>query len=333
MSRSKHTSSPKSREVAVGSSIHLEGQQSDDDEGGGEQQQELHERVAVVANGKGEETSADLENGNEVEKKDAKDTEEDVEREAKEEEEADGLEIEIEIESEDLKERRKRVSESGHLALDRLEQGPQNTAQVEAEGDDKESEREADPNKSWPWLGAAINRVKRSPKVLAIAYLCFLLLAAVFGALVFVDVDDVSSRADAWIASFGVATLLALVAAALLLVEPAKDGDEDEVPWLNTLANTLKENHNANRLFVIFEVVFDIVLAAKNLRQSTAGLPEYDIALTAIVAAGMALCFTVLDIVLFYRFRREIEFVRTQTYDRASMGDGQSASRKRSRQS
>ena len=317
MSRSKHTSSPKSREVAVGSSIHLEGQHSNDDDEGGKQQQELHERVGVVAKGKREETSAGLEDDIEVEKKDVKDTEEDVERVAKDEEEEDGLEIEVEIEPEDLEEKRRSGSESGHLALDRLEQGPQNTTQSAVEGDDdsddKENEREADRNKSWPWLRAAIDRVRGSPKCLAIAYLCFLLLAAVFGALVFVDVDDVSSRADAWIASFGVATLLALVAAALLLVEPAKDtGFIVKLSWLDTLTNALKENHNANRLFVLFEAMFDIVLAATNLRQSAAGLPEYDTAVTAIVAAAMALCFTVVDIALFYRFRGEIEFVRTQ---------------------
>ena len=267
--------------------------------------------------------------------------EEEEEKEEKGEEE-DGQESEVQ--SDDLEERRKSLSESGHLALDRLEQEQQKKSPPEAESDDEGSNDDSD-DESWPWLRAAIDRVRDSPKVLAIAYLCFLLLAAVFGALIFVDVEDANARADAWIASFGVATLLALVAASLLLAEPAKDtedqdeeeaederederepakqretdsnddSDDESEPkrvWLDALANTLKENHNANRLFVILEAVFDLVLAQKNLEQSDEGLPEYDILLAAIVAAVMALFFTVLDIVLFYTFRNEMAFIRAQ---------------------
>ena len=113
--------------------------------------------------------------------------------------------------------------------------------------------------------------------------------------------------------NFGVATLLALVAAALLLIESARDEKRgtERISWLDTLAKSLKENHNANRLFVIFEVVFDLVLAAESLQKNAVGLLEYDISLTAIVAAVMALLCTVVDIVLFYMYREEIESVRT----------------------
>ena len=88
--------------------------------------------------------------------------------------------------------------------------------------------------------------------------------------------------------------------------------EEPKRVWLDTLANMLKENHNVNRLFVILKAAFELILAETSLEQTTAGLPEYDIALTAIVAAALALCFTGVDIVLFYRFKRKIDFVRTQ---------------------
>ena len=238
------------------------------------------------------------------------------------------------------------------------------------------------------WL---VENIREMAQLLAVSYLCLLVLAADFGMLAYSD-DNID---EVWVSCFGTVTLLALVAAALLLVEPEDedanedrciascwrprysagkeresldaahgesgdhvesdvedvergdgddtafqrepfDGDEDakesdDEPdfqgareaekengtfndWfsqkLDALANGLKANHNANRLFVVLEVVFDLMFAAKNLRRSAAGSPEYNISLSAIIAAGMALGCTLVDIALFYAYKEEIKYIR-----------------------
>ena len=238
------------------------------------------------------------------------------------------------------------------------------------------------------WL---VENIHEMAQLLAVSYLCLLVLAADFGMLAYSD-DNID---EVWVSCFGVVTLLALVAAALLLVEPEDedanedrcfascwrprcsggkeresldavsgesgdlvesdvedvergggndtasqrepfDGDEDATEsddesdfqgaseaekengscndWfsqkLDALANVLKANHNANRLFVVLEAVFDLMFAEKNLRRSVAGSPEYNISLSAIIAAGMALGCTLVDIALFYRHEKKIKYIR-----------------------
>ena len=238
------------------------------------------------------------------------------------------------------------------------------------------------------WL---VENIHEMAQLLAVSYLCLLVLAADFGMLAYSD-DNID---EVWVSCFGAVTLLALVAAALLLVEPEDedankdscfascwrprcsggkeresldvahgeigdfvesdvedvergggddtasqrepfDGDEDATEsddesdfqgasetekengtcndWfsqkLDALANVLKANHNANRLFVVLEVVFDLMFAEKNLRRSVAGSPEYNISLSAIIAAGIALGCTLVDIALFYAYKEEIKYIR-----------------------
>ena len=213
---------------------------------------------------------------------------------------------------------------------------------------------------------SCVDTLKDLPKSLTVLYICCLLLAATFGALVFFfDDNDADNRDEVWVACFGAVTLLALLAAALLLVEPEDEDDDDDddeyedeslallaatlllvepededddddddeyedesddakeevdksgpcKAWLSerldALANVLKANHNANRLFVVLEVVFDLLFAEMNLRRSGVGTPEYNVSLTAMIAAGLALGFTLVDIALYYGYEEEIKYIRT----------------------
>ena len=175
-------------------------------------------------------------------------------------------------------------------------------------------------------LQSGVRQIKTLPKTLTTLYIIGMLLEIVFGTLLFADVD--STRGETWIVCFGVTTLILLVIAALLLVEPpelvAEVGnvslESSERARFNArtcfskqlgnISEILQYNHNANKFFVIVEAVFDLVLAGIGIQESDSiGQHEYLLALSALIAAAVALTFGILDVTVLRLYREELNIL------------------------